>query len=180
LAIGTTLAVAFGLPQGRYFVPFLPLLLALGASGWIRYGGAVAAPALALLLLAPLLPSVPEQRNDLRMVRGFFEWERNALQKDPSRYRREEAAFAAMSRCLGDRPLVLAQDAARLVWETGAIAIYASNHPEDFWRIVDEAPVEYAQMERFRKIDENEFGRRFERRSDCGPGLYERRPVPTP
>jgi 4-amino-4-deoxy-L-arabinose transferase-like glycosyltransferase len=180
LAIGTTVAVAFGLPQGRYFVPFMPLLLALGASGWIRYGGGLAAPALALLLLAPLLPSYPEQKSDLRMVRGFFEWERNALRKDPSRYRREEAAFAAMSRCLGDRPLVLAQGAARIVWETGAIAIYASNHPEDFWRIVDEVPVEYAQMERFRKIDQNEFGRRFERRSDCGPGLYQRRPLPTP
>jgi hypothetical protein len=83
-----------------------------------------------------------------------------------------------MSRCLGDRPLVLAQDAARLVWETGAIAIYASNHPDDFWRIVDETPVEYAQMEHFRKIDQDEFGRRFERRSECGPGFYERRPVP--
>jgi 4-amino-4-deoxy-L-arabinose transferase-like glycosyltransferase len=180
LAIGTTLAVAFGLPQGRYFVPFLPPLLALGASGWIRYSGRLAAPALALLLLAPLLPSFPEQRDDLKMLHGFFEWERNALRKDPSRYRREEAAFAAMSRCLGDRPLVLAQGAARLVWETGAIAIYASNHPEDFWRIVDEAPVEYARMERWRKIDQNEFGRHFERRSECGPGLYERRPIPTP
>jgi hypothetical protein len=126
------------------------------------------------------LPSFPEQRDDLKMLRGFFEWERNALRKDPSRYRRKEAGFAATSRCLGDRPLVLAQGAARLAWETGAIAIYAPNHPEDFWRIVDEVPVEYAQMERWRKIDRNEFARRFGRRSDCGPGLYERRPIATP
>ena len=67
-----------------------------------------------------------------------------------------------------------------MAWETGAIAIYASNHPEDFWRIVDEVPVEYAQMERWRKIDQNQFARHFERRDDCGPGLYERRPIPTP
>ena len=180
LAIGTTLAAALGLPQGRYFVPFLPLLLALGTSSWIRHGGRLTAPALALVLLAPVLPSVPEERDDLKMLRGFFESERRALQNDPSRYRREEAAFEAASRCLGNRSLVLAQGAARLTWETGAIAIYAPNHPEDFWRIVDEVPVEYAQMERWRKIDQNEFARHFERRDDCGPGLYERRPVPTP
>jgi 4-amino-4-deoxy-L-arabinose transferase-like glycosyltransferase len=177
LAVGTTLAVAFGLPQGRYFVPFVPLLLALGASGWIRFGGRFAAPAIALLLLAPLLPSFPEQRGDLEMLRGFFEREREALREDPSRYRRQDAAFAAMSRCFGGRHLVLAQGAARLVWETGTIAIYASNHPEDFWRIVDEEPVEFAQIEHWRKIDRNDFGRYFERRSDCGPGVYERRPV---
>jgi len=180
LAIGTTLAVAFGLPQGRYFVPLLPPLLALGASGWVRHAGRLAAPALALLLLAPLLPAFPAERSDLTMLRAFFESERNALQDDPSRYRRQEAAFEAMSRCLGNRPLVLAQGAARLTWETGAIAIYAPNHPEDFWRIVDEVPVEYAQMERWRKIDRDEFARRFGRRNDCGPGLYERRPIVAP
>ena len=73
LAIGTTLAVAFGLPQGRYFVPFLPLLLALGASGWTRYGGRLAAPALALLLLAPalaLLPRTAQRPHDVaRLLR---------------------------------------------------------------------------------------------------------------
>jgi len=180
LAIGTTVAVAFGLPQGRYFVPFLPPLLALGTSGWIRHGGRLAAPGLALLLLAPLLPSLPEERDDLKLVRGFFEAERRALREDPSRSRREEAAFEAMSRCLANRPLVLAQAAARITWETGAVAIYAPNHGEDFWRIVDEVPVGYAQMERWRKIDQNEFAESCERRDDCGPGLYQRRPLTTP
>jgi hypothetical protein len=175
LALGTTLAVAFGLPQGRYFIPFVPLLIALGTTAWIRHGGRLAAPALGLLLLAPLLPAFPEERDDLKLLRGFFEAERQTLRNDPSRYLREEAAFDAMSRCFADRPLVLAQGAARVVWETGAIAIYATNHAEDFWRIVDEVPVEYAQMKRWRKIDPNEFARHFERRSDCGPGLFERR-----
>jgi 4-amino-4-deoxy-L-arabinose transferase-like glycosyltransferase len=177
LAIGTTVAVAFGLPQGRYFVPLLPTLIALGASGWIRHGGRLALAGLTLLLLAPLLPSFPEPRDDLGMVRGFFDAERRALREDPARYRREDAGFEAMRRCLADRPLVLAQGAARIAWETGAIAIYATNHAEDFRRIVDEVPVEWAQIERWRKVDRDEFERHFERREDCGPGLYRRRPA---
>jgi hypothetical protein len=177
LAIGTTLAIAFGLPQGRYFIPFAPLLIALGVHGWIRHGGRFAAPALALLLLAPLLPALPAERDDLALLRGFFDAERRALRQDPERHRREAAAYDAMGRCLTDRPVVLAQGAARVAWETGAIAIYATNHREDFWRIVDEFPVEYAQIERWQKIDRNEFAKHFEKRSDCGPWLYQRRPV---
>jgi hypothetical protein len=175
LALGTTLAVAFGLPQGRYFVPFFPVLLAMGTSGWIRHGGRLAIPALVLLLLAPLLPSFPEERSDLKFLRGFFEAERRAFREDPSRYRRQDAAFEAMNRCFENRPVVLAQGAARLAWTTGAIAIYAPNHPEDFWRIVEEVPIEFAQMQRWRRIDRNEFVKHFELRSDCGPDVYQRR-----
>ena len=175
LAIGTTFAVAFGLPQGRYFVPLLPLLLALGATGWIRWGGRLALPGLALMLLAPSLPALPAERDDLAMLRTFFQAERQAAREDPDRYLRREADFEAMRVCLAGRPLVVAQGAPRLVWETGAVAIYYPNRPADFWRIVEEYPVAFAQMERPRRIDPREFEANFARRDDCGQAIYERR-----
>jgi hypothetical protein len=82
-----------------------------------------------------------------------------------------------MRSCLGERPVVLAQAAARLVWETGAVAIYAPNRNDDFWRIAEQYPVGWAQMERWRKVDREHFDAHFERRSDCGPALYRRRPA---
>ncbi len=175
LALGTTLVVALGLPQGRYFVPLLPAGLALGAYGWQRHGGALAIPGLALILLAPWLPSFPAPRDDLAMLTGYFDVERQALRDDPERAVHERARYEGLRRCLPDRPLVLAQGAARLVWETGAIAIYAPNHPTDFWKIVDRYSIDYAQMERFRKIEAKRFEHDFEPFDDCAAGLYRRR-----
>ena len=80
-----------------------------------------------------------------------------------------------LRRCLPDRPLVLAQAAARIAWETGAIAIYAPNHPADFWKIVDRHPIEFAQMERWRKIDRKRFEGRFEAVEGCAADLYRNR-----
>jgi 4-amino-4-deoxy-L-arabinose transferase-like glycosyltransferase len=175
LALGTTFAVALGLPQGRYFVPLLPATLALGACGWQRYGSRLATPGLALILLLPWLPSFPAPRDDLAMLTGYFDVERHALREDPERAARERARYEELRRCLPDHSLVLAQGAARLVWETGAIAIYAPNHPTDFWKIVDRYSIDYVQMERWRKIDRKRFELAFEPFDDCAADLYRRR-----
>jgi len=174
-AVVTTAAVSVGLPQGRYFVPMLPVLLALGASGWVRFGGRFALPGLALLLIAPHLPAFPAERDDLALVRSFLRAEREAVHEEPNRHADRESEFEAMRRCFAGRPVVLAQGAARLAWETGAIAIYYPKEPADFWRIVEEHPVAFAQVNRPRKIDPARFHARFERREECGPGIYERR-----
>jgi hypothetical protein len=175
VALGTTFAVALGLPQGRYFVPLLPATLALGAYGWQRYGSHLAIPGLALVLLAPWLPAFPAARDDLKMLTGYFDMERQALREDPEREIREHARTEGLRRCLPNRPLVLAQGAARLVWETGAVAIYAPNHPADFWKIVDRYSIDFAQMERWRKIDRTRFEHDFEPLDGCAEDLYRRR-----
>ena len=175
VALGTTIAVALGLPQGRYFVPLLPAALALGTFGWQRYGAFLAIPGLALVLLAPWLPSFPAPRVDLALLTGYFDVERRAHREDPERAARERARYAALRKCLPDRPLVLAQGAARLVWETGGVAVYAPNHPSDFWKIADRHPIEFAQMERWRKIDRERFERAFDAADDCADDLYRRR-----
>jgi hypothetical protein len=175
LALGTAVAVALALPQGRYFVPLLPVMLALGAGSWIRWGGRLALPGLVLMLLAPLLPALPAERDDIAMLRGFFRAERAAAREDPDRYVAREAEFAAMRRCLTDRPLVVAQGAARLVWETGVIAIYYPNRPDDFWQVVEANPVSFAEMKGLRKLDPLRFASQFAKRDDCGPGIWERR-----
>jgi len=175
VALGTTAAVALGLPQGRYFVPLLPAALALGAFGWQRYGAFLAIPGLALLLLGPWLPSFPAPRDDLALLTGYFDVERSAHREAPERAARERARYAALRACLPDRPLVLAQGAARLVWETGVVAIYAPNHPADFWKIADRHPIEFAQMERWRKIDRERFERAFDATEGCADDLYRSR-----
>jgi 4-amino-4-deoxy-L-arabinose transferase-like glycosyltransferase len=175
LALGTTFAVALGLPQSRYFVPLLPAALALGAFGWQRYGGVLAIPGLALVLLLPWLPAFPAARDDLAMLTGYFDVERAALREDPARAKRERERYEDLRRCLPDRPLVLAQGAARIAWETGAIAIYAPNHPQDFWKIIERHSIDFVQMERWRKIDRRRFEQDFERVEGCAPDLYQRR-----
>ncbi|MBW2400772.1 MAG: hypothetical protein JRG80_16095, partial [Deltaproteobacteria bacterium] len=54
-------------------------------------------------------------------------------------------------------------------------AIYAPNHPTDFWKIVDRYSIDYVQMERWRKIDRKRFERGFEPFDDCAADLYRRR-----
>jgi 4-amino-4-deoxy-L-arabinose transferase-like glycosyltransferase len=53
LALLTTVGLAFVLPLGRFFVPFIPLLLSLGVAAWVRHGGWLRLPVLAVLLLTP-------------------------------------------------------------------------------------------------------------------------------
>jgi 4-amino-4-deoxy-L-arabinose transferase-like glycosyltransferase len=172
IAVGTTFAAALGLPQGRYFVPLLPACIALGASAWSRSRPPLAAAAFALIVITPWFLEFPRQSDDLAMLRGFFETERAANRTDPKRAVQEDARFDALRRCLPGQPLVLAQGAPRLVWETGAIAIYAPNHPNDFFKIVAEQPVEFAQMRHWRRIDRNRFAREFSAIDGCEADLY--------
>ncbi|MGH0032557.1 MAG: hypothetical protein ACQGVC_22425, partial [Myxococcota bacterium] len=51
VAVATLGVVALALALGRYFVPLVPVMLALGAAAWVNHGGRLRAPALALLLL---------------------------------------------------------------------------------------------------------------------------------
>ena len=70
-AVATLLVVALALAMGRYFAPFFPPMIALGVAGWFRYGGRWRAPALAGLLLAPLLPSLPAELPDVALIRAW-------------------------------------------------------------------------------------------------------------
>ena len=69
----TLVVAAAALPLGRYLAPLFPAQLALGAAAWVRYGGRLRLPALALLLLAPALPSVPAELPDLALIRATRE-----------------------------------------------------------------------------------------------------------
>lgn len=156
---GTTLlVVAFALAMGRYFAPFLPVMLALGVAGWLRYGGRLRVPALALLLLAPLLPSFPAPLPDVAWIRGF---PHEARARGP----RQAAADAP---CLEGHPLVLAEDAARLVWRHDVIAIYAPSRPEVIRRIAERYPIALAYLPDAGRLPDTGFAAR----PDCGPGWY--------
>jgi 4-amino-4-deoxy-L-arabinose transferase-like glycosyltransferase len=169
LAAGTLAVVALAVPLGRYFAPLLPVMLALGAAGWVRHGGRLRLPALALLLAAPLLPPIPGELSDVQYFREKWEEQRSGAATPPT---------SGGWSCLTDRPLLVAREAARVVWQTGAIAIYAPLDPATFWRIVDEQPVAYVQLSDDRKIPPVRPGEHFVARRDCAPALYERRLAP--
>jgi hypothetical protein len=160
---GTLVVVAAALPLGRYFVPLFPVLFALGAAGWIRYGGRLRLPALALLLAAPLLPAFPRPLPDVAFLRAQRGTAAGAGETTP----RERGD------CLSDRSRVIAQDAARVTWRTGAVAVYAPLAPETFWRIVDAHPVDFALISHPPLVTSARFAQHFQARPDCGPHVYE-------
>jgi 4-amino-4-deoxy-L-arabinose transferase-like glycosyltransferase len=172
VAVAMTLISAVVLARGRYFVPFLPVLLALGAVGWSRAGGRVREVGLALLLLAPLLPRWPSELADLKLTRAAFE----AARFHPS----AKPGPSSLQACLGHgrRPVVLAQDAERITWATDAISIKLPGRPDVFRRIVEEYPVEYLQLRDADRFPREAIEAHFEPTPGCGPGLYERRPSP--
>jgi 4-amino-4-deoxy-L-arabinose transferase-like glycosyltransferase len=170
LAGATLVVAALALPLGRYLAPLFPAMLALGAAAWLRYGGRLRLPALALLLMAPALPGVPAELPDLALLRGTREQARGADPGGPS-----AEALAALRGCLSGRPLVLAQSAPRLAWDADAVAIYAPDAPPVFWRIVEEQPVDFAQVESLGRLAPGRFASEFAERPDCGPGIFERR-----
>lgn len=170
VAGATTLAVALAFPYGRYFVPLLPALLALGSAGWWRHGGRARVPALALLLAAPLLPAIPREPPDMEVFRAAVPALREARRRGA-----EPGVVRAGAGCLAGRPLVIAQAAARVAWEADAIAIYAPADPDEFWRIVAEQPVAWAQVSRLPVLAGERFAEEFAPRPGCGPDVYERR-----
>jgi 4-amino-4-deoxy-L-arabinose transferase-like glycosyltransferase len=179
LALATTLAIAFLLPNGRYLIPLVPPMLALGVVAWVRHGGRLRAPALLLILVAPLLPAIPSESVDLHLFRDFFAQRRELVRE--GRFENAATRFGseALRRCLAARPLVLAQDAPALTWRTGAISIYAPADPHEFWRIVEAYPVQFVQIRRWKEIERWKLAARFEPRPECAPDLFERRPTPT-
>lgn len=174
--LATLFCVALTLPLGSALAPLVPVLLALGTAVWVRHGGRGRGPALGLLLLAPLLPSIPAELPDLTVLRTVRDEKRllfeRQLEPDTSRERE------ALRRCLGGRPVVLAGFAPRLVWETDVIAIYAPTEPAAFWRIVQEQPVGFTQLSSLGQVEPERFQAEFASRPDCGPQLYERRAEP--
>jgi 4-amino-4-deoxy-L-arabinose transferase-like glycosyltransferase len=160
-AAATLGVVALALALGRYFVPLVPLLLVLGTVAWVRHGGRLRLPALAALLLAAWLPSLPPALPDLEvqalravhMRRGEF-WPKPA---DP-----------AVGACLEARPLVLAQDAARLVWQHRVVAIYAPVRRSTVSAILDAHPVAAAQLPDARRVP----AEGLVPLPECGPGWY--------
>jgi hypothetical protein len=131
LAGATTAAIAFAFPRGRYFAPLVPVMIALGAAAWMRYGGRLRLPALLLLLFAPLLPTFPPEASDLSVARWFV-----AHAKQTSRP-------TEWAKCLSDRPLVVAEDAPLVNWVTDAVTIWLPASERDLWRIVERYPIEF-------------------------------------
>jgi len=136
------------------------VMLALGVAGWLRYGGRLRVPALALLLLAPLLPSLPAPLPDVRLIGSFL-----------AQVRSRPAAPAVDPReasCLAERPRVIAEQAARIAWQHDLVAIYAPVQPEALRRIVAEHPVALVQL----RDERRKPPPAFEPRADCGEGWY--------
>ena len=68
VGIASLVLAALTHPTGSELVPWMPAWIALGVAAWMRYGGWLRAPALALLLAAPLLPALPTPMGDLRTL----------------------------------------------------------------------------------------------------------------
>jgi hypothetical protein len=176
-ALGTTVGLAFALALGRYFVPLVPLLLVLGVAGWMRFGGRLRVPGLALLLAAPLLPAIPATAPDLALARDGVALARS-LGAPPPAVQRVRAAAEAARKCLSPGSLVVGESVSPLVWETGTLAIYLPSTREDFWDIVDSHPVDFVNIRQRRWVGRRQLARRFVARPDCGEHLYERRDAP--
>lgn len=168
VAAGTTALAALTVPNGRYLVPLLPAMLAIGASGLARYGGRLRAPALALVLAAPFLPAIPRETTDLHLQRALA----GLLRAGEGE---EAPPPAALVRCLAGRPLVVADDAPRLAWQVDALVIPTPASRRDFWLVVQRFPVRYARLQRFAMVSREDLERAFRPRSDCAPDLFERR-----
>jgi hypothetical protein len=181
LALATTLSLVLTIVSARYFAPLVPCLIALGAAGWGRYGGALRVPALALMLATPLLPAIPDHYQDLRLLHAGFAALRDSVRSGAYSDEAIADADAALRRCLAGRPLVVAEQASRTAWVSDAVVIYRPVLAKDFWQILDRYPVEWVELKRQRKgFATPDFDARFEPRPECGPDLYRRRPVAEP
>ncbi len=163
LAAATTASIAFAFPRGRYFAPLVPVMIALGAAGWMRYGGRLRLPALVLLLLAPALPPLPPEASDLSVVRWFVAHAEGV---------RRPTEWAP---CLSGRPLVIAEDAPLVNWVSDTVAIWLPASEADLWRITERWPVGFLQVTSRRDVLTPRVLQRFVARPECGPHLWQRR-----
>lgn len=166
LSAATTGIIAIALPRGRYFVPLLPALLAVGAASWLRYGGRARWIGLALLLLAPVLPSWPREAPDLALYR--------ALLREPPPHPAPGAREPWVA-CLSPDDLVFAEDASRVVWETGALTIWLAAGEADFWTIALRYPIDFVRIRTRKDLLTPRFEAEFEAPPECGGTLYRRR-----
>lgn len=176
VAAATTLMAALAVPRGRYFAPFIPVLVALGAAAWSAYGGRLRLLGLGLVLAAPLLPSYPADLGDVRLLGIAIETDRLRARADATEGRSQR--LEALARCLAGRPVVLAQDADRIHWATHAITIKMPGRPGDFRRILEEHPVRFLQIRDWRRVPvpRQEIERSFRILPGCGRELFQRRP----
>jgi hypothetical protein len=174
VALATTGIVAVALPMGRYFVPFLPPLVALGTSALWRHAGLFRLPGLALVLIIAPFPFFPKEPMDLAFARGALVAERARLAAEPGSTEAEARALARLAACLSDRPLVVSERAAWLNWKTGALAIYTPTREEDLERIIERYPVRFLQRRPSPESMASAARLGFHPRPDCAPDLYER------
>jgi hypothetical protein len=168
LAAIALLLAAVTLPHGAEAAPLFPSMIALGAAAWMRHGGWLRGPALALVAAAAWLPGYPEEPRDLRQLRNTREY----LQ-DPST-RESMEARDKLRRCL-DGATVLAHGAPRVAWQTDAIALYAPVSDALFYEIADAHAVAFVQGSRPGGSDAARFAAEFSPRPDCAPDLFERK-----
>jgi 4-amino-4-deoxy-L-arabinose transferase-like glycosyltransferase len=168
-AVAVTLSTAVVMPLGRYFAPLFPVLLALGAAAWTRWGGRLRVPALALLLAAPLLPAVPAELPDLAAYRKLMAHWGSLPPEEIDPRRRPWPA------CLAGRPLVLAEDAPLAAWYGDTEAIWLPATETDVRRVLDAYPIEYVWVSERLDVVTPAFLERFEARPECAAHLYRRR-----
>jgi hypothetical protein len=163
------LLAAVTVPHGAEVAPLFPSMIALGAAAWMRHGGWLRAPALALVAAAAWLPSHPAEPRDLRQLRHTREYLRDASTREAPEARE------ALRRCLDGQPMVLAAGAPRVAWQTDAIALYAPSSESAFWEIAEAHDVSFVQGHRSGDADAARLAAEFTLRPDCAPDLYERK-----
>jgi len=168
----TTVLICMMALRGRYLIPFLPVVIALGSAAWFRFGGRLRYPALALLALAPHLPSFPAALYDTQLAYEFLDQTRQ-------RTRRGEPLAGgypdAMVPCLSARPLVIAQSAALLNWAADTVTLHMTRTDADFWKLVDEHPIEFVRLQpSHRLLKDPRFLARFEAVPECGEAVFRR------
>jgi len=167
LAVGTTIGLSLALPRARYFAPMFPALLVLGTTGWLRFGGRIRYIGLALLLAAPLIPSIPEEFNDMQLFRTvLLEAEHRPeiiIDRGPD-----------WAQCIArvEKPLVVGEDASAVVWLTEATTIWLPALEDDFWEVIGRYPVNFVRIRERRDLITPRFEEEFELLPGCGPNLY--------
>lgn len=166
LAIATTVGMSLALPRGRYFAPLFPTLVVLGIAGWWSLRTQFKWIGVAAVLMTPWLPAVIQPAQDLAVFRYVM--------LETGRGESFHTPWASCITDAGPHPLVVAEDASRVVWETDATTIWLPATGEDFWTIVDDYPVEFVYLTTRQDILADPFLAHFEPREDCSPGLYQR------
>jgi 4-amino-4-deoxy-L-arabinose transferase-like glycosyltransferase len=165
-AVLWTVAIAFALPRGRYFAPYFPVVIALGAAGWRQLGPRSGALGAAGAVLASLLPPLVPPANDLAV-----------LQVEMRRPRAPEPP-PAWQRCISDRSLVFGEDASEIAWRTDATTIWLTATESDFWQVLERFPIDFVYLGTRRDLRTPRFLERFEPAPDCGAHFYRRRAGP--